>query len=304
MGWIRRYVVHHGKRHPAEMGAVEVADFLGSLAIAGRVSASTQNQAFSALLFLYREVLGRALELPEVPRAKGPVRLPLVLSPEEVSAILRHLHGTPWLMASLLYGAGLRLLECARLRIKDVDFDGARSPSATARAARTVSPCSRVRLVAALAGAPRPHAPQHQSDLQGGAGSVALPHALARKYPAAQREWCWQWVFPATRCSLRPPERHSSPPPSSRVRPAACLQGRRACRWPREAGNLPHAAALFRFPPAGGWLRHPHHPGVAGAQRRGHDHGLHARTESRWPWRSQPARPDPLSRRRCSHRHE
>jgi integron integrase len=202
VGWTKRYVIYHGRRHPAEMGSPEVAEFLGSLAVAGRVSASTQNQAFSALLFLYREVLGRGLELPEIPRAKGPVRLPLVLSTAEVSAVLKHIHGTPWIMASLLYGSGLRLLECARLRVKDIDLqrrevtvrDGkGRKDRVTVLPARMVAP-----LEAHLARVRR----QHEADLRQGAGSVALPHALARKYPSAQREWCWQWVFPATRLHI------------------------------------------------------------------------------------------------------
>jgi integrase len=122
-GWIKRYVLFHGRRHPRDLGVPEVTRFLSSLAVEGRVSASTQNQAFSALLFLYREVMGQPLPgLDEVVRAKRPTRLPLVLTRDEVQAVLKHLHGVPWLMASLMYGAGLRLLECARLRVKDVDF--------------------------------------------------------------------------------------------------------------------------------------------------------------------------------------
>lgn len=123
VAWIRRYIVFHGKRHPAEMGAAEVTRFLSSLAVAGRVAASTQNQALSALLFLYRDVL--ELDLPwldGVVRAKRPDRLPVVLTREEVAAVLRPLTGAPRLMACLLYGSGLRLLECCRLRVQDVDF--------------------------------------------------------------------------------------------------------------------------------------------------------------------------------------
>src|SRR5262245_61720446 len=123
VGWIRRYIVFHGKRHPAELGAPEVTRFLSSLAVDGRVAASTQNQALGALLFLYRDVL--ELDLPwleGVVRAKRPERLPVILTREEVAAILRPLTGVPRLMASLLYGSGLRLLECCRLRIQDIDF--------------------------------------------------------------------------------------------------------------------------------------------------------------------------------------
>jgi integrase len=120
VGWIRRFIFFHGVRHPEQMGEAEVTQFLSSLATRGRVSASTQNQALAALLFLYRNVLGRDLAwLQDVVRAKRPVRLPVVLSREEVTALLRQLRGTPWLMASLMYGSGLRLIKCARLRVKD-----------------------------------------------------------------------------------------------------------------------------------------------------------------------------------------
>jgi integron integrase len=164
------------------------------------VSASTQNQAFSALLFLYREVLGRELAgLDKVPRARPPERLPIVLSREEVVAVLGRMRGTPRLMATLMYGAGLRLLECCRLRVKDVDFarqellvrDGkGRRDRVTVLPAQLVPP-----LRAHLGRVER----QHQADLEGNAGFVALPGALARKYPNARQEWPWQWVFPATR---------------------------------------------------------------------------------------------------------
>ena len=123
IGWIRRFIHFHGRQHPKEMGTLEVVRYLTNLAVEGHVSASTQNQAFSALLFLYREVLERELTgLDEVVRAKRPVRVPLVLSREEIAAILRQLRGTAWLMASLIYGGGLRVLECARLRVKDIDL--------------------------------------------------------------------------------------------------------------------------------------------------------------------------------------
>ncbi len=167
VAWIRRYIVFNQMRHPDQMGAAEVTCFLSHLATQGKVSASTQNQALSALLFLYRDLLRRELAgLEEVVRAKGPVRLPLVLSRDEVTAILRRLQGAPRLMASLMYGAGLRLLECCRLRVKDVDF---------ARAEITVR------------------------DGKDGSGSVELRDALQRKCLRAAWEGGWQWVFPATR---------------------------------------------------------------------------------------------------------
>jgi len=200
VGWIRRFVLLHGKKHPDALGVPDVAGYLSHLASTCQVSASTQNQAFSALLFLYREVLGRELAgLDKVPRARLPERLPVVLSREEVVAVLGRMGGTPRLMASLMYGAGLRLLECCRLRVKDVDFarqelivrDGkGRKDRVTVLPARLLPPL-RAHLERVQS--------QHLSDLEGCAGHVALPGGLARKYPNASREWAWQWVFPATR---------------------------------------------------------------------------------------------------------
>ena len=204
-GWIRRYIRYHGRRHPARMGEAEIAQFLSSLAAIGRVSASTQNQALNALLFLYRDVLGKELErLQEVTRAKESRRLPVVLTRAEVRSVLEQLHGVPWLMASLLYGAGLRLMECCRLRIKDIDFA---SNTITVHEGKGAK--DRVTLLPATLKRPltrhlnKVHR-LHQEDLYDGAGWVELPNALNRKYPNAGREWPWQWVFPATRTYLEP----------------------------------------------------------------------------------------------------
>jgi len=165
VGWIRRFIIFHGKRHPAEMGAAEVGDFLTHLAVTGNVAASTQNQALNALVFMYKAVLDKPLgNLQGVIRAKKPRRLPVVLSSDEVAAVLRNLEGVHWLAACLLYGSGLRLMECMRLRVKDT----------------------------------------HEKDLADGFGQVWLPHALARKYPGAPAEWGWQYVFPASRRSTDP----------------------------------------------------------------------------------------------------
>ena len=198
--WIKRYIFFHGKRHPAEMGAPEVTAFLTSLAVHDKVAASTQNQALSALLFLYREVLG--VELPwldDVVRAKRPQYLPVVLTRDEVRAVLQRLDGVPRLMALLLYGAGLRLLECCRLRVKDVDFATNQIVIRDGKGHKdrvTMLPAAvKAALTAHLEGARE----QHQADLRHGAGWVELPGALLRKYPNAGREWGWQWVFPATR---------------------------------------------------------------------------------------------------------
>lgn len=205
VGWVRRFILANGKRHPRDMGAREVEAFLTDLATRGHVSASTQNQALSALLFLYREVL--QLELPwlqDIRRAKRPKRLPVVLSREEVTAILSEMSGMTWLMASLLYGAGLRLMECVRLRVQDVDF--ARREITVRRGKggkdrRTMLPAMSMD---ALQGQLAETRRVHLRDLAAGFGEVWLPDALARKYPHAVREWGWQYVFPASTRSTDP----------------------------------------------------------------------------------------------------
>jgi integron integrase len=200
LGWMRRYLSYHRGRDPAAMGAREIQTFLSRLAVDGKVSASTQNQAFSALLFLYRDVLGMAVDgLENTQRAKRPERLPLVLSENEVRAILRHLKGRMLMMAILMYGSGLRLLECARLRVKDIDFDRS---EITVRSGKGNK--DRVTMLPArVADRLRSHLAKvrrvHDADLADGAGSVLMPEALARKFPNASREWAWQWVFPAAR---------------------------------------------------------------------------------------------------------
>jgi integron integrase len=200
VGWIRRYILFHDKRHPAEMGAPEVTRFLSSLAVQGRVAASTQNQALSALLFLYRHVLHQDLPwLDDVVRAKRPRRLPIVLTRHEVQAVIAELHGTPRLMATLLYGSGLRLLECCRLRVQDIDFGMNQIVVRDGNGAKdrlTILPG-----VVREALAQRLQSVKHllEADLTRGAGWVELPWALARKYPNAGHQWPWQWVFPATR---------------------------------------------------------------------------------------------------------
>jgi integron integrase len=184
VAWIRRFILFHGKRHPRDMGAADVTRYLSSLATAGRVAASTQNQALSALLFLYREVLH--VEMPwldDIVRARRPVRLPEVLTRDEVRAIIRQLHGTPRLMAILLYGSGLRLLECARLRVKDLDLARhqitVRGGKGDKDRVTTLPLIVETELIRHLAAVKR----QHDADLHRGAGWVELPWALARKYP-------------------------------------------------------------------------------------------------------------------------
>ena len=201
VGWIRRFILFHDKRHPSSMGGPEVSKYLSALAMEHDVAASTQNQALSALLFLYREVLRQDLPwLDDVVRAKRPARLPVVLSRDEVRAVLHHIDGVPRLMALLLYGAGLRLLECARLRVKDVDFSRNQVVVRGGKGDKDrVAPLPAI-VAADLARHLKTVKQQHDQELQCGAGWVELPGALARKYPHAGREWAWQWVFPATRC--------------------------------------------------------------------------------------------------------
>jgi integron integrase len=205
VGWIRRFILANGKRHPRDMGGPEVERFLSGLAVEGRVAASTQNQALSALLFLYREVLG--VELPwmeNVVRAKRPQRVPTVLSRDEVQRLLSAMEGRSWLLASLLYGTGMRLMECLRLRVKDVDF--ARNEITVrhgkgGKDRRTVLPQS---LVAPLKREVDRAQLLHQRDLAEGYGATQLPFALARKYPQAATEFGWQYLFPSLNRSRDP----------------------------------------------------------------------------------------------------
>jgi len=203
--WIKRFIRHFDKRHPRELGASEVEAFLTHLAVAGRVAASTQNQAKSALLFLYREVL--EVELPwldNVEKAKAPKRLPVVLTRAEVHSLLCRLEGAQWLIANLLYGTGLRIMECLRLRVKDMEFarreilvrDGKGfKDRVTMLPEALLQPLSeQLARVKAI----------HERDLAAGCGEVYLPYALDRKYPAAGREWGWQYVFPSATRSADP----------------------------------------------------------------------------------------------------
>lgn len=198
--WIRRFIVAHGRRHPLDLGQSEVTRFLSVLATERRVSASTQNQALAAILFLYRDVLDRDLPwLEDLVRAKRPSRLPAYLTHEEVSALLGTMTGVPRLMAMLLYGSGLRLMECARLRVKDVDFANLQIMVRSGKGGKdrvTILPVTLVPQLQRHLAAVRQ---LHRRDLAAGAGWVELPDALGRKFPNAGREWGWQWVFPATR---------------------------------------------------------------------------------------------------------
>ncbi|MBI5007590.1 MAG: integron integrase [Nitrosomonadales bacterium] len=204
-GWIKRYIYFHGKRHPKDMGAAEIEAFLTNLAVEGNVSASTQNLAKSSLLFLYREVL--EIELPwldNVTQAKVPKRLPVVLTVSEVQSVLSQLNGTHLLIASLLYGGGMRLMEAVRLRVKDVDFErreilvreGKGFKDRVTMLPETIIDSLKAHMARVKA--------LHAEDLAQGYGEVYMPFALDKKYPTAGRDWSWQYVFPSKNLSVDP----------------------------------------------------------------------------------------------------
>lgn len=206
LGWIKRFILFHGKRHPAELGKPEVEAFLTALAVERNVAASTQGQALSALLFLYGEVLG--LELPwldEVTRAKKPRRLPTVLSVAEVRALIDAVEDPAFaLIVRLLYGTGMRVMECMRLRVKDVDFGRREIVVREGKGNKDRVTMLPAGLVAPLRAHISLRRRLHEQDLAAGHGTVHLPHALAVKYPNAATAWVWQYVFPAASLSIDP----------------------------------------------------------------------------------------------------
>ena len=257
------------------MGPAAVAAFLTNLATSDKVSASTQNQALCALVFLYTHVLHRPLgALPAIARVRTPPRLPVVLARAEVRSLLAQLTGVPRLVVALLYGSGLRLLEALSLRVKDVDLDRREIVVHQGKGRKdriTMLPASLVPdLVAHLEAVQR----LHDTDLARGFGRVVLPDALDAKYPNAGRSWPWQFVFPAGRICTDPrwgpPSRFHTP----RVRHPAGRRRRRTPRGHSEARQLPHAAPLVRHTPAGRWLRHQNRPGAARSRGREHDDDL------------------------------
>src|SRR6185369_9491178 len=204
--WIRRYIHFHGMKARADLagGEAKMEQFLSHLAVEGRVAASTQNQAFNALLFLYRQVLGQDLGQIQALRAERPVRVPVVLTAEEVKSLLAAMAGVPLLVAKLLYGSGLRLMEALRLRVKDVDFAMKQITVRDGKGAKdryTVLPDS---VVPALQEHLKRASLTHGEDLKAGYGAVYLPGALDRKYPKAAQQWGWQYVFPARDLSTDP----------------------------------------------------------------------------------------------------
>ena len=203
--WVRRFILFHGKKHPRYMGAPEVEAFLTHLAVDGHVAAATQNQALSALLFLYKEVLGVDLPwLNDVTRAKRPQRMPVVLTRDEVHAVLDRMSGVYGLMARLLYGTGMRLMECVRLRVKDVDFGRGEIMIRDGKGAKdrvTMLPQS---LVSPLLSHLQQRRALFDDDLKASKASVYMPDALARKYPNSPTEWGWQYIFPSGSYSVDP----------------------------------------------------------------------------------------------------
>ncbi len=205
VGWIKRFILFHDKQHPKTLGARHVEAFLSDLATTRNVAASTQNQALNAILFLYREVLDIKVDwLDNVVRAKRPGRLPVVLSRSEARDILSRLDGQRWLMASLLYGSGLRLTECVRLRVKDLDFDYREIMVRDGKGRKDRGTVLPEVLIPHLTSQLEKRRLEHRDDMRRGLGNVYLPTALATKYPGARTDWGWQWVFAASSYSVDP----------------------------------------------------------------------------------------------------
>lgn len=205
LGWIRRFILFHGKRHPRDMGEPEVAAFLTDLAVERQVAPATQNLALNALVFVYRHMLERPLgEIAGIVRASRPPKLPVVLSPEEVGRVLAGLSGTAWLVACLQYGSGLRLMESVRLRVKDLDFAHRAVFVRDGKGGKDRVVTLPDELIVPLRRHLEHRRNLFEQDQRAGVASVHLPHALARKYPHAAREWGWQYVFPANRVSTDP----------------------------------------------------------------------------------------------------
>jgi len=204
VGWMKRYILFHNKRHPAEIGAVEIEQYLTYLVVQKNISASTQNQALAAILFLYRDVLGIDVGRVDAVRPQKTAHVPTVLTHQQAMAVIQQMTGTPRIIAQILYGAGLRLMECMRLRIKDVDFERRTITLRDTKSNRDRVTCLPESVVEPL----RLHLlkvrAQYEHDLAYGRADVELPGALAAKYPNAGREWGWQYVFPASQYSTDP----------------------------------------------------------------------------------------------------
>jgi integron integrase len=244
--WIKRYIFFHNKRHPKEMREKEISEFLTHLAVKRNVSSSTQNQALCALVFLYKHVLKIDLAEFNLIRAKKPVKLPVVFTRNEVREILIQLQGTNWLMGQIVYGAGLRLMECMRLRVKDIDFEYKQIIIRNGKGMKDRVTMLPTVIIEQLQRHLEKVKKIHENDLHAGFGTVYLPYALDRKYPNANRSWGWQYVFPASRRSIDPrskvERRHHL---SETVLQRAVKKAIRVCRIPKHGSchSLRHSFA-------------------------------------------------------------
>jgi integron integrase len=281
--WTRRFIVFHGKRHPRDMGAVEVRAFLTHLAVEGNVSPSTQNQALNALVFLYRHVIEQPLgEIPGIVRADRPAKLPVVLSPEEVARVLAGLSGVNWLVACLQYGSGLRLMESVRLRVKDLDFAQRAVFVRSGKGGKDRVVTLPDELITPMQRQLGHRRNLFDQDRAAGVASVHVPYALARKYPNAPTEWGWQYVFASKRISRDPRsgERRRHHVDESSIQKAVRSAVRRGgIERPASCHTLRHSFATHVL--ERGADGHPNGPGAVGARRRAHDTDLYARDRAR-----------------------
>ena len=275
--WMKRYIFFHHKRHPRDMGVSEIEAFLTYLAVKEMVSASTQNQAFNALLFLYRRVLGVSLEDENISaiRAARKKNIPIVLTREEVFRLLTLMSGTVQLMARLLYGSGLRVMECVRLRVQNIDFGMGEITVRDGKGSKdrlTILPES---LVVPLQEQIERVRVQHQQDMEKGFGSVYLPYGLERKYRNAHKEFTWQFLFPASDIALdiRTGIKRRHHMHESNLQPF-CEESCKTGRY-QQAGDAAHPAAFLCHASINGRLRHPHRAGTARPQGCFHHHDLY-----------------------------
>lgn len=276
--WIRRYILFHGKQHPRTLGTQAIAPFVNHLAVDRKVAASTQSQALNALLFLYRDVLGVEVgHLDGLRRVQRLSRIPVVLTTEEVRDSLANMHGTPRLIAEVLYGAGLRVTECMTLRIKDLDF---RAGTITVRSGKGAKDRTTL-LPECLREALQRHmlnvVAMYKEDLSRGRGYAPLPGALHRKYPKAARSIGWQFVFPSK--VVRPVPRDGASASLARLRidrPEGVQAGVGTSRHP-QACQRTHAAPFVRHPSIGRWHRYPNDSAASWTPQLADDDDLHAR---------------------------
>ena len=295
--WIKRYVHFHEMRRREDLGDGErkIEAFLTNLAVRGKVSASTQNQAMNALVFLYKKVLGQPLDQEiDAVRAERKLHVPVVLAREEVSRVIALLDGVPQLIVKLLYGSGLRILEAVRLRIKDVDFAMKQVTVRSGKGEKDRFTTLSATLIPLLQNHLQRVKTFHEQDLAQGHGAVYLPYALERKYPGAARDWSWQYLFPARDLSPRPAHRGDTPPSRG---PGCGEQGHQGGGPPGgidQGDQRPHLPAQLCRPPATTGHGHPHDPGTAGPFGCRHHDDLHPCAATGRPRRTQPPGRPPL----------